>query len=328
MTREAERTWLGLHIFYHDQSKQDALLTEAILPAIRELQESEKCREWFFLRYWEGGPHLRVRFLNPAAEVESLLRERIGAFIAAHPAEREWTREEYYANHTFDGEKLDEAELPWYPNGTIVALPYEPEYKRYGGVAAMPISESLFHLSSETAMDVIELTGAAFGKRLNIGLDLMILTALCLGVQPEELESYFTRYARMWQSFQASIEAALQRADLMWEQNRAHLVPRMKTLQEFVQSGEDAPIYRRFVEGLQEAARCYGEDEVRQKLESPWDNLPVEGELRFRTVLSYIAFSMIHMTNNRLGITPPLEHLLGTLVQRTAHEAGTGEGVS
>lgn len=317
----APRAWLGLHIFYHNLLKQDDLLTQCIAPTIQELQAEGACTDWFFLRYWEGGPHLRVRLLNPSAAVEPLLRERITVFLAEHPPEREWTREQYYANHTFDGEPVDIATLPWYPNGTILSLPYAPEYKRYGGTAAMPVSEFVFHHSSVAALEVIEATRENFGQRLSLAMDLMVLTALCMRVQPEALAHYFSRYTSYWQGFEAQSDAALQRLNKMWEQNRPSLVPRMRTLFNFAKGQEDAPIYRRFVDRLREAVQRYEGEPVRGDLQCPFDDDPVETDARVAWVVSSIAFSQIHMTNNRLGLTPQLEHLLGGLIQRAVVEA-------
>ena len=47
--------WKSLHIFYYDN--HDELLCFGILPIIKKYN----IRQFFFIRYWEQGPHIRFR---------------------------------------------------------------------------------------------------------------------------------------------------------------------------------------------------------------------------------------------------------------------------
>lgn len=318
MSQTAVRNWHAYHIFYHRFDKQDELLMNCIAPMVRQFQEDNLYKDWFFIRYWEGGPHIRLRFLDPDPKTEPVIRERITRFIQEHPPQEEMTREQYYRNHKFDGEPVDPESLPWYPNGSIVKIPYEPEYQRYGGQAAIATSEKMFTHSSEMAMQVMAKTAGELAKRLNIALDLMVLTALCLEVRPEELATYFKRYADYWSSYLDQPAEAEKKIKVSFSKQENQLTKRLALLEQLTESTQEVPLYRRWVDQLKVAHQSYRKLAEEGKLVSPLDS-PAEGEDWIRFAISAIAFSQIHMTNNRLGLAPPFEHYLGYMIYLMAY---------
>lgn len=313
-----EREWRALHIFYHHFEKQDDLLLDCLFPAVRQLQADGHCREWFFLRYWDGGPHIRIRFLQPSEHAVEYVREQAAAFIADHPPQQEMTAEAYYANHKFDGEAVDRNSLSWYGNGSIVELPYEPEYKRYGGLAAMAVSEDLFMHSSDIVEQVLQATRGEYQKRMSIAMDLMLLTALCLGVRAEDAGRFFERYMYSWQTFVDQPEAQRAKIREGFERQREVWVPRFRNLVEFVDSDHEFMFYRTWVNHLKEAFRRYEEIALQGELVCPYDDDPVDDERRRRWAIASIAVSQIHMTNNRLGVLMSYEHYLSCMLHLMA----------
>src|SRR5215475_1105633 len=90
----AESDWVSAHVFY--QGDLTELLVNGIVPLTRELTHDGMAAllcgtpGWFFLRYWEGGPHLRLRVL-PAlrcdrAVIEALITERLGQHLREQPS--------------------------------------------------------------------------------------------------------------------------------------------------------------------------------------------------------------------------------------------------
>ena len=53
--------WISLHI--HRRGGMDHLLMGGVSPLIEHLRREGVLARWFFLRYWDGGPHLRLRLL-------------------------------------------------------------------------------------------------------------------------------------------------------------------------------------------------------------------------------------------------------------------------
>ena len=69
--------WLALHIFC--RGDQDSVIVDLIFPTLRRLRTGRWLARYFFIRYWNGGPHLRVRMqcLQPVGEVEREFREAV-----------------------------------------------------------------------------------------------------------------------------------------------------------------------------------------------------------------------------------------------------------
>lgn len=132
--------WISLHIFIHDFARLNAFVRAALcsLP-------SEVSAQSFFIRYWYGGPHIRLRFrpLECRAGVEAHLRE----YLDANAFSSSLDPVEYYrayARH-LETEVPQHAATPdWFENGSIQAIPYVPEIDRYGGPNGMPLVENYF----------------------------------------------------------------------------------------------------------------------------------------------------------------------------------------
>lgn len=109
--------------------RQDALLTRQ-LPELLELLERlpEGVDRWFFLRYRDPAPHLRLRFHGTG------LLPRLG----------EWHQE------------LRQQGLC----GRMVIDGYEPEWERYGGPEAMAAAEAAFEADSRACLEQLQLTRA------------------------------------------------------------------------------------------------------------------------------------------------------------------------
>lgn len=145
-------TW-HLHVDSTSPSAQDEIITQCLYPVVRELAPGR----WFFLRYWQGGPHVRLRVadLSPIAcrQLQDALERELGRVLPGIATDIEPTA--YLAQATGfaaageTGESMVVEAL--LPPGVHVAG-YEPEFERYGGVEVMALSEALFHVSSELAV--------------------------------------------------------------------------------------------------------------------------------------------------------------------------------
>ncbi|WP_394838009.1 lantibiotic dehydratase [Pendulispora rubella] len=132
--REAHRAfppgseWLFAKI-YTGPVTADRVLRH-IGPLLRELTAERAIEQWFFLRYADPEPHLRLRCQGAP---DRLMREV-------------WPR------------LLRHLE-PWLASGAIAKLTldtYEPETGRYGGPQAIAIAERMFAADSEAALAAVE----------------------------------------------------------------------------------------------------------------------------------------------------------------------------
>ncbi|MFC7614598.1 lantibiotic dehydratase C-terminal domain-containing protein [Actinokineospora soli] len=78
-----DRVWRSLHVYRYGE--QDAFLVDGVAPVIDGLRESGALADFFFLRYWQGGHHVRVRLLLDRAQADAAVEEATGK-LAAHLA--------------------------------------------------------------------------------------------------------------------------------------------------------------------------------------------------------------------------------------------------
>jgi lantibiotic biosynthesis protein len=120
--------WMYLKI-YCGAGESDTVLRKHIGPLMTNLTDSKLATKWFFLRYHDRGPHLRVRVEGEQSALWGQAIVGIREVLAQISAER-LARD-------------------------IEIGSYEPEYDRYGGMAAISLAERVFHLDSEVAMALI-----------------------------------------------------------------------------------------------------------------------------------------------------------------------------
>lgn len=159
----SDNAWVSAHAFYHDDL--DRLLLDVTAPLVAELAAGGLSTQYFFLRYWDGGPHLRLRVLpadeSARAEVTRLVRERFEKYFAHRPATEQVTQEDY-ANSTRWLASIESVSAPaeLYPNNSLAFIPYQREHAKYGVGASMVAVERHFWESSRIVLDLLRTTPA------------------------------------------------------------------------------------------------------------------------------------------------------------------------
>ncbi|KII00238.1 hypothetical protein LP52_02715 [Streptomonospora alba] len=194
------RRWRAVHAYCHrGKSATDELLVQAVGPAVRDLRRRGLARNWFFIRYWHGGPHVRVRLGGPDAasldQAAAELRQRLSDHLAGGEAGEELDPETFYAAFALSPDEI--GEMGWHADGTVVEAVYEPETERYGGDEAIGLAEDLFEVSSSLALAVI---ANAPGEQARIGTALDLLLAFCRGLFERTADTvrWLREYAVMW----------------------------------------------------------------------------------------------------------------------------------
>ncbi len=152
--------WLFAKI-YCGEATGDRVLIDAVGPVARAALAAGDASHWFFLRYSDPEPHVRVRFAgDPAALAGRVL-----------PA-------------------LERALAPLSALGVARAVmldSYVRETERYGGDAGIELVEQLFWRDSEAVLGILELLEGADGATARWKLALRGLDSLLerLGLSPE-----------------------------------------------------------------------------------------------------------------------------------------------
>jgi hypothetical protein len=231
--------------------------------------------QWFFIRYWHGGPHIRVRFVD---NIEGSIRSNVLSIMESIIPEIDKIQvveaKDYYKNQTFDGEKVNMDDLPWYEQGAIIETEYIPEIERYGDGEFLKKSETIFQYSSELISEWLR-EHRSFNARILFSFYIFKnLLENCDGVA--EQESFLIRYNRYWKSLDN-----MQSLKLNLSQIQSYLDPMEKAI-------KDSPI----------SGKLQFINELLQELKATLEN---------KDMFLYLLSSHIHMTNNRLSITPGIE---------------------
>ncbi len=107
---------------------------------------------WFFIRYGEGGYHVRLRYQSPlenrTATIDPLLDAELLRFFQTHAAT---------VGLTHAPQAIDEL----YAAGYLRDVTYEPEYAKYAGKLGMVLAEQHFAYSSSICLRVLQASAAS-----------------------------------------------------------------------------------------------------------------------------------------------------------------------
>jgi len=162
-----ESDWLSAHAFYHDDL--DRLLLGAVAPLVERLQTG-----WFYLRYWDGGPHVRLR-VRSGAGVRELVEDCFARHFAADPARGQLSEGEYLhsAAELAGLERMGKYADRLYPNNSVVFIPYRRELDRYGDGPAIEAVEHHFFQSSRIALGIV--AGVPAPRRTDAACAMLLL---------------------------------------------------------------------------------------------------------------------------------------------------------
>jgi thiopeptide-type bacteriocin biosynthesis protein len=314
--------WFALHLYLSDAAATDRFLLDWVMPQVRRLMGSGAARGWFFLRYWEGGPHLRlrVRGLSPAGREQLLAdaRAAVPGYLSATPP----TRDDYYRHHFFDGQPLDLAQLPWFDEGCVQVMPYDPEWRRYGGLAGLPVNEGLFDLSSTLALSLVRASAADVSGRLQLAAGLMPLFAQAWQADLPGVARFLDDYVAYWTASSAQVRAfdapGAAAPVPTSEQCRSLARNLARQLHEHREGPPRSPAAL-LRAGLAAAMSQWEIQRQAGLLVSPITDAPVDGDTQHRQALQAMLASQLHMLNNRLGLAPMQEVALARSLARTAH---------
>lgn len=315
----ASSAWSSFHVYLSEPVKVSGFLTQCVLPLAQSLVKERRASRWFFIRYWEGGPHVRLRLQDLSAGDARTVRDALRTAARDWASEHPPTREEYYGSHAFDGKPVDVASLPWYGEGAVVEIAYEPEVQRYGGTLALPINERLFQLSSTISIAVIRSTHAEPARRLSFALALMIGTLLAHDASPESLSSFFEKYAGFWAGYSAQtrqVQATeLPRSDDFAASILREIDAQSARLASGAPSRDATALWS---VGVKDAAAEWERVYRAGRLVSPLTGAVARDDTAFEAAVRNMLSSQVHMMNNRLGIVPAQEVFLSRTLTTAA----------
>ncbi len=266
-----------LSFHIHPLETLDVFLARGVRPFLEQHIWAKSDARAFFIRYEdENGPHIRLRIRSTAGQPE------------------------------FD-ELVRSAVQEWFePRGTLEELPYEPETDRFGGEAGLQLAEAYFHLSTRVTLDRLN-RPFTYGDAMFDALRMHVITAFAAGWNREKSAWYFEQLCKQWIElfFQPSDDKAKAKAN--WQESllddfEGSFVPQQEDLRLAIDElwtalekgnfDQEQPEWLRWLRGNEMLLSEFGED------------------------LEKYLPSLIHLTNNRLGINNQDEVYLNYLLWR------------
>jgi adenosylmethionine-8-amino-7-oxononanoate aminotransferase len=313
----AVKTWLSTHIYYNKDL--DQLLVDGLDPLIMQFRKEKKIEDFFFIRYWNGGPHIRLRLglTGGGQDLQQELTRGLQAYFAKHPSDefpveryREQAarmgRVEERATGMIDDPRfsLDMAE-PLHAMNTFEFRDYAYDSFRFGGENGRVISEDHFIKSSKLALTLVLLTPDQRGIRLTIALHLAAAAMVVMDLPAAES-------VELLQGLREGFRLLL--SD---EPSPLGAVPGFATYEQ--EWADFDPLRQR----LRGSSHIPGMSVDIKDLIRLWEN---EFSLRWKQLHDvfakgelereprYLFLDYIHLMNNRLGLTPLEESYIYYLV--------------
>ena len=192
MNTEQTEKWLSAHIYYNEPWEH--LLHNSLLPFVNSAVKMGIISQYFFVRYWDRGPHLRLRLKGDAETLTTILQPHV---------------EEHFQNFmdTYPSTRIDPsypidfpATYKWYPNNSIVFSSYIPETERYAGGIGMLLSEEQFYLSSQLVLQLIKThkDDWTYDDAMGRAIQLHLTFAHAMGLSLEEAIDFFHFFYKNW----------------------------------------------------------------------------------------------------------------------------------
>lgn len=323
MTANTNNDWYSLHLFMPMTNTSQQWIAAQLMPQLQQWQQQQWYRQWFFIRYWHGGPHLRVRLFDVPANRRAQIKIKLAQLLAVLRSEPAISRQQYYQNHTFDGVAEDIQALPWFDHCTVHDIAYEPEYLRYGGRLSINISEQLFCASTQWV--VSQLTRPDWQQmRLTIAWHNMVFTARQLLSDDTSLAAasqFFQQYAQYWRSHALAATQIDQQVTAWVRRHHDQLSLQLQQCWHQQQPTTTTALAdANWQTALQQCRVAWLADASSGALQMPYGGFSINASQR-GMALQALTASHLHMTNNRLGIAPAEEYQLALLISAIVGEA-------
>ncbi|MFE9402673.1 lantibiotic dehydratase C-terminal domain-containing protein [Streptomyces sp. NPDC006530] len=299
--------WRALHV-HLPHSLQTAFLRDVIRPVVRAGEGGDR---FFFLRYWQGGPHIRLRIDGAAPERADAIR---AALLAGMPAMTAELSAEYDYEVSLqadlarlEGESTQAIRAP----GTVEPMAYLPEYAKYGGVEGVRIAEELFCRTSAAVLDLAAARPTPEPKApVGEAIRIMAMSLRGSGLDLDQSRQFLGGYEEFWRRY---VPEGYDRTwDGLYERTRPKVLELCEAVWREGRTDVFHDIYANALTAARQAGTASGED---------LGDLVLGGTPYTRCLSNYI-----HTTNNRLGIIPAGEAFVAHVMHRSLSEIGARTG--
>jgi thiopeptide-type bacteriocin biosynthesis protein len=300
--------WHSIHVYYH--ADHDPLLLACLEPLLARPVGTSSPLKLFFIRHWQGGPHVRLRVLAEDSADSFSLEETVGQFLLRCPSESNIDERAYaVVQSRFGGLEASVASAHIWPNNTVRREPYHPEYGKYGGESGVAMAEDLFVESTRVSIAAIRGIAGSSNRRLGFGFTMFLSAALAFGLAPREVAVFAAAYERAWSSY-ITLEIRAR-----WDRLVESHLPALRGTAERILCGAVSPLARPWAEAIEIASR-----QLEGSGTCIFDAMELDmprADKRRMLLMQYI-----HTHNNRLGIDVDHEAYLCHMVRACLDQLG------
>ncbi|HIP72805.1 MAG TPA: hypothetical protein EYH05_15605 [Anaerolineae bacterium] len=314
------KSWLS--VYFYRTGSWKSFLVEGIKPFVESVLYEGIAEQFFFIRYGERGPHIRLRLKGESGTIEQTLKPRLKTYFLDY----------FVTNPTHRVEPSSVNDLPkkqmWFPNDSIQFIKYKPEVTRYGGPKGLLISEKQFEASSRAVLSILaEHDTWDYQRALGSAIQLHLVFSFALGLDLEEAKQFFT-YIYAFKPMLLSNEAQKHKEDVTkifeekFNQQKDVLVPYHQNMWLALETNStfEQTWLNEWNETMNNIGAEWKQAQEQRQLIYPdfhiYDDGHV-GSINTNYKMWSIWASNIHMTNNRLGILNQDEAYLGYLIKRS-----------
>jgi thiopeptide-type bacteriocin biosynthesis protein len=298
--------WRAWHIFFQSTDSLDRMLVEGVLPEVRNLGSGI---DFFFLRYWENGPHIRARFRGLEDEQFLALGDRLRSCAESIAATAPAVPERPPVGPTESWQ--NNPQMVRLAPGRTVEIMYEPEFRRYGGRHGLPINEHLFDVSSRLALAIIEKTMGAAERRVSIALTLTATAIAQVVADRRQWAEFLQGMKEQWRSFLPDAAASEEQAQRGFAAAADELRAMVSRDASSSPPQAVAERWRQILAQHFSEMRALAADRL---IVHPLTGIPAESPDQLESALQNIMLSQVHMMNNRLGVVPQQEFLFASML--------------
>ncbi|WP_084332149.1 thiopeptide-type bacteriocin biosynthesis protein [Runella limosa] len=301
-----KKEWYSVHIFYYPPWEK--LLCNCIFPTILCLKNNNLISKYFFIRYFELGPHIRLRIeCKPSCffnEVRDLLMNSIYDYILKNPSEQ---TEQFKST---------------IPNNSIKLIEYEPELERYGGIYSIKYIETHFYNSSHLVLKLLSKneTFWTYNSRLSLALKAQYNFANSFITSKYVGQYFYYIYSSYFSSIMSSFDKEQSLKIINSYENNYNIQKQYiyKLLSTY--NYPNAIIWKQWERQSNKTNTLLSDLENQNKVIFPESIISDKFTTNPPIKMWYIYQSLFHMTNNRFGLLNHDEPFLAYLLYRYVTE--------
>lgn len=314
-SQEERMACLSVHLYYNNIER---LLTQALPAFLKEAKDKGLFERFFYIRYWEKGPHLRLRLFGNKEilqkQLRPLLEQHFFNFYQQKPSRR------------FNARPGD------FANNSIQFIDYQAEMDRYGGSVGLQLAEWQFQQSSQTLLELLP-QFAQKQQKMGLALQMHLVFVHSIGFSLEQAKLFFMTVSsnwRKWLLYQVEEHEHYQkrkhireRFEQDYQQQRSALLNSLQPLWDGLRRG--IQFKKQWInhwrydhkQWSRQVQSAFDKGELRPAVAKFYDIVPSDDP---RKNLWQYYEDMLHLHNNRIGLSNEEEAFLGYLLMRVAEE--------